>query len=178
MVLRAMRLRIPLRNWLDKEISMDPGLERLALSNMDWKKLKYLINLLRLFAEYTSLIRNTRDATINYTWNLYCSGAGAPLSTPFRFWYSVLCLRTVLGPLRGCGRSEPIGSRDLRNGNGTRISDQSDHWRAAVGWEWYTTVPDWEMGTLHRVLGSPTGPATGAPYTKIGYIAGGSGHSR
>ena len=43
MVLRAMRLRIPLRNWLDEEISMDPGLERLALSNMDWKKLRYLI---------------------------------------------------------------------------------------------------------------------------------------
>ena len=56
MVLRAMRLRIPLRNWLDEEISMDPGLERLALSNMDWKKLKYLIILLRPFAEYTSLI--------------------------------------------------------------------------------------------------------------------------
>ena len=88
------------------------------------------------------------------------------------FWCSVLCLHTVLGPLRGCGRSEPIGSRDLRNGNGMRISDQSDRWRAAVGWEWYVTVPDWEMGTLCRVLGSPTGPATGAPYTEIGYIAG------
>ena len=71
MVLRAMCLRIPLQNWLDEEISMDPGLERLALSNMDWKKLKYLIILLRPFAEYTSLIRNTRDATINHTWNIY-----------------------------------------------------------------------------------------------------------
>jgi hypothetical protein len=71
MVLRAMRLRIPLRNWLDEEISIDPGLERLALSNMDWKKLKYLIILLRPFAEYTSLIGNTRDATINHTWNVY-----------------------------------------------------------------------------------------------------------
>ena len=38
---------------------------------MDWKKLKYLIILLCPFAEYTSLIRNTRDATINHTWNVY-----------------------------------------------------------------------------------------------------------
>jgi hypothetical protein len=71
MVLRAMHLRIPLQNWLNEEISMDPRLERLALSNMDWKKLKYLIILLRLFAEYTSLIGNTRDVTINHTWNIY-----------------------------------------------------------------------------------------------------------
>ena len=33
--------------------------------------MKYLVILLRLFAEYTSLIRNTRDATINYIWNIY-----------------------------------------------------------------------------------------------------------
>ena len=66
-----MRLRISLRNWLDEEILVDPGLERLALSNMDWKKLKYLIILLRPFAEDTSLIGNTRDATINHTWNVY-----------------------------------------------------------------------------------------------------------
>ena len=71
MILRAMRLRIPLRNWLDEEILVDPGLECLMLSNMDWKKLKYLIILLRPFAEYTSLIGNTRDATINHTWNVY-----------------------------------------------------------------------------------------------------------
>jgi hypothetical protein len=38
---------------------------------MDWKKLKYLIILLCSFAEYTSLIENTRDATINHTWNVY-----------------------------------------------------------------------------------------------------------
>jgi hAT family C-terminal dimerisation region len=71
MILRAMRLRIPLRNWLDEEISLEPDLERLALSPIDWKKLKYLIILLRPFAEYTSLIGNTRDATINHTWNVY-----------------------------------------------------------------------------------------------------------
>ena len=71
MILRAMRLRIPLRNWLDEQVLQEPDLERLALSNMDWKKLKYLIILLRPFAEYTSLIGNTRDATINHTWNIY-----------------------------------------------------------------------------------------------------------
>jgi hypothetical protein len=71
MVLRAMRLRIPLRNWLDEQVLMEPGLDRLALSTLDWKKLKYLIILLRPFAEYTSLIGNTRDATINHTWNVY-----------------------------------------------------------------------------------------------------------
>ena len=38
---------------------------------MDWKKLKYLVILLRPFVEYTSLIGNTRDATINHTWNVY-----------------------------------------------------------------------------------------------------------
>ena len=31
----------------------------------------YLIILLRPFVEYTSLIGNSRDATINYTWNVY-----------------------------------------------------------------------------------------------------------
>ena len=71
MILRAMRLRIPLRNWLDEQVLVEPGLERLALSNMDWKKLKYLIILLRPFADYTSLIGNMRDATINHTWNVY-----------------------------------------------------------------------------------------------------------
>ena len=38
---------------------------------MDWKKLKYLIILLRPFADYTSFIGNTKDATINHTWNAY-----------------------------------------------------------------------------------------------------------
>src|SRR5580692_9670927 len=71
MILRAMCLHIPLRNWLDEQILQEPGLKRLDLSNMDWKKLRYLIILLRPFAEYTSLIRNTRDATINHTWNIY-----------------------------------------------------------------------------------------------------------
>ena len=66
-ILQAMRLRIPLRNWLDEQVLQEPDLERLALSNMDWKKLKYLIILLCPFAEYTSLIENMRDATINYT---------------------------------------------------------------------------------------------------------------
>ena len=88
------------------------------------------------------------------------------------FWCSVLCLRTVLGPLRGCGRSKPIGSYDLRDGSGTRISNQSDHWHAAAGREWRTTVPDSEMGMQSRVFGSLTAPATGGPYTEIGYIAG------
>ena len=38
---------------------------------MNWKKLKHLIILLYLFTEYTSLIGNTRDATINHTWDIY-----------------------------------------------------------------------------------------------------------
>ena len=67
MILWALRLRIPLRNWLDEEILEDPDLEYLSLSNMDWKKLKYLLILLRPFAEYTALIGNTKDATINHT---------------------------------------------------------------------------------------------------------------
>ena len=50
---------------------MDPGLECLALLNIDWKKLKYFIILLHPFAEYTSLIGIMRDATINHTWNIY-----------------------------------------------------------------------------------------------------------
>ena len=33
--------------------------------------MKYLVVFLRPFAEYTSLIGNTRDATINHTWNIY-----------------------------------------------------------------------------------------------------------
>ena len=71
MILRATRLRIPLRNWLDEMILNEPSHECLSLSNTDWKKLKYLIILLRPFAEYTGLIGNSRDATINHTWNVY-----------------------------------------------------------------------------------------------------------
>ena len=66
-----MYLHIPLRNWLDKQVILEPGFEHLALSNMDWKKLRYLIVLLCSFAEYISLIGNTKDATINHTWNVY-----------------------------------------------------------------------------------------------------------
>jgi hypothetical protein len=71
MILRAKRIRFPLRDWLDEQILRDPSHERLSLSNRDWKKLDYLIILLRPFAEYTSLIGNSRDATINHTWNVY-----------------------------------------------------------------------------------------------------------
>ena len=67
MILRAKRICFPLRDWLDEQILNDPSQERLSLSNLDWKKLDYLIILLRLFAEYTSLIGNLRDATINHT---------------------------------------------------------------------------------------------------------------
>jgi hypothetical protein len=50
---------------------LEPDLECLALSTMNWKKLRYLIILLYPFVEYTSLIGNMRDATINHTWNIY-----------------------------------------------------------------------------------------------------------
>ena len=71
MILRAMCLQIPLRNWLNEQIAQQPDLKCLALSTMEWKKLRYLIILLYPFAEYTSLIGNTRDTTINHTWNVY-----------------------------------------------------------------------------------------------------------
>jgi hypothetical protein len=71
MILRVMRLCIPLQNWLNKQVLLKPDLECLALSSMDWKKLKYLIILLCPFTEYTNLIRNTRNAIINYIWNIY-----------------------------------------------------------------------------------------------------------
>ena len=71
MILRAMRIRFPLRDWLDEMIMKDATHKLLSLSNLDWKKLEYLIILLRPFAEYTSLIGNSRNATINHTWNVY-----------------------------------------------------------------------------------------------------------
>jgi hypothetical protein len=71
MILRAKCIRFPLQDWLDEQILNDPSQERLSLSNLDWKKLDYLIILLRPFAEYTSLIGNSRDATINHTWIVY-----------------------------------------------------------------------------------------------------------
>src|SRR5580692_6679842 len=71
MILRAKRIRFSLRDWLDELLVRDPTVESLCLSNLDWKKLEYLIILLRPFAEYTSLIGNSRDATINHTWNVY-----------------------------------------------------------------------------------------------------------
>ena len=70
-ILWVQHLHISLQNWLDDVILNDPSQERLSLSNLDWKKLKYLIILLCPFAEYTSLIGNSRDATINHTWNVY-----------------------------------------------------------------------------------------------------------
>ena len=71
MILRAKRIHFPLQDWLDEQILNDPSQECLSLSNLDWKKLDYLIILLCPFAEYTSLIGNSRDATINHTWNVY-----------------------------------------------------------------------------------------------------------
>ena len=71
MILRAKRIRFSLRDWLDELLVRDPTVKNLYLSNLDWKKLEYLIVLLRPFAEYTSLIGNSRDATINHTWNVY-----------------------------------------------------------------------------------------------------------
>jgi hypothetical protein len=71
MILRAKCICFSLRDWLDEQILNDPSQKCLSLSNLDWKKLDYLIILLRPFAEYTSLIRNLRDATINHTWNVY-----------------------------------------------------------------------------------------------------------
>ena len=71
MILRAIYLRIPLRNWLDEQVLLEPDLECLVLSPMDWKKLKYLIILLHPFVGCTNLIGNTRDTTINYMWNIY-----------------------------------------------------------------------------------------------------------
>lgn len=71
MILRAMRLRVPLKSWLESQMVDDPALDRLTLTNIDWKKLKYLIVLLRPFAEFTSLLGSTKDTTINHTWNVY-----------------------------------------------------------------------------------------------------------
>ena len=34
MILRAIRLRIPLQNWLDEQVLVELGLKRLALSNI------------------------------------------------------------------------------------------------------------------------------------------------
>jgi hypothetical protein len=73
MIIRATRLRIPLKSWLEAQIIEDPALDRLAISSTDWKKLKYLIVLLRPFAEYTHLIGGAKDSTINHTWNVYNS---------------------------------------------------------------------------------------------------------
>jgi hypothetical protein len=71
MILRAIRLRIPLKSWLETQMEKDPSLDRLTLTNTDWKKLKYLIILLHPFAIYTNLIGSTKDTTINHTWNIY-----------------------------------------------------------------------------------------------------------
>lgn len=73
MILRAMRLRVPLKSWLEAQMVKEPDLDRLTLSNTDWKKLNYLIILLRPFAEFTNLLGSTRDCTINHTWNVYNS---------------------------------------------------------------------------------------------------------
>jgi hypothetical protein len=71
MILRAMRLRVPLKSWLETQMQSEPGLDRLTLSNTDWKKLRYLIVLLRPFALFTNTLGATTDTTINHTWNVY-----------------------------------------------------------------------------------------------------------
>jgi hypothetical protein len=73
MILRAMRLRVPLKSWLEAQMEKDPALDRLTLTNTDWKKLRYLIVLLRPFATFTNLLGSTTDTTINHTWNVYNS---------------------------------------------------------------------------------------------------------
>ena len=71
MILRAMRLRVPLKSWLEAQMEKEPTLDRLTITNTDWKKLRYLIILLRPFATFTSLLGSTKDTTINHTWNVY-----------------------------------------------------------------------------------------------------------
>jgi hypothetical protein len=71
MIVRAIRLRIPIKSWLEEQIIKEPHLDQFALSPTDWKKLKYLVALLRPFAEFTHLIGNAKDTTINHTWNVY-----------------------------------------------------------------------------------------------------------
>jgi hypothetical protein len=73
MIVRAIRLRIPIKSWLEAQIIKETNLDQLELTQTDWKKLKYLVALLRPFAEYTHLLGNTKDTTINHTWNVYNS---------------------------------------------------------------------------------------------------------
>lgn len=73
MIVRATRLRIPIKSWLEAQIIREPHLHKLELTQTDWKKLRYLVALLRPFAEFTHLLGSTRDITINHTWNVYNS---------------------------------------------------------------------------------------------------------
>ncbi|RFU24974.1 hypothetical protein B7463_g11361, partial [Scytalidium lignicola] len=54
MILRAKRLRYSLKSWLEEQMEKEPTLDRLILTNTDWKKLDYLIFLLHPFALVTT----------------------------------------------------------------------------------------------------------------------------
>lgn len=42
MILRAMRLRVPLKSWLETQMQSEPGLDRLTLSNTGLEEVKIL----------------------------------------------------------------------------------------------------------------------------------------
>jgi len=39
MILQAMQLHIPLKSWLEAQMEKEPTLDRLTITNTDWKKL-------------------------------------------------------------------------------------------------------------------------------------------
>ena len=91
----------------------------------------------------------------------------------FVFWYSVLCLRTVFGPLHGCGRSEPIGSHGLREWDEDfrPIRSLARSGRTGVARDCS------RLGNRYAAqsVGQPNSLSDRNP---LYYIAGGSGHSR
>jgi hypothetical protein len=82
MMKRALCLKMNISNWLCQQTSdsnihtkkrQRENLRKLCMSEQEWKKVVYMIKLLRSFHDWTQRINKTRDAIVNLVFFAYNS---------------------------------------------------------------------------------------------------------
>jgi hypothetical protein len=80
MMKRALCLKMNISNWLNHQTfdfnihtkkKQREDLRKLYMSEQEWKKIAYMINLLRSFHDWIQRINKTRDAIINFVFSTY-----------------------------------------------------------------------------------------------------------
>jgi hypothetical protein len=80
MMKRALCLKMNISNWLNHQTfdsnihtkkKQRKDLRKLCMSEQEWKKVAYMINLLRFFHDWTQEINKTRDAIVNFVFSAY-----------------------------------------------------------------------------------------------------------